>query len=1099
MFNALIRFSLQHRLLVLAAALLLLGIGTYQALRLPIDVLPDLNRPRVTVMTEAPGMASEEVEIRVTAPLETVLNGATGVTAVRGNSTVGLSIITVEFDWGTNIYAARQVVSEKLSLATHRLPEDVKPQMAPISSVMGQIMVLGLWSDGDRPTPRELRTIADWEVRKQLLAVGGVAEVFVMGGERIQYQALVRPPDLVRYGVTLQEVEKALHASSENVTGGYLTSQGSDEFLVRSIGQVSAPEDLENLVVKARAPNPVLLKHVADVREGFQVKRGDSAAFIRGEDGKFSGGPAVVLTIEKQPEMDSRKLTEEIVRVLGELEQSLKDKYPDLRMVPLYQQRNYIDLAVDNVIEALWIGGLLVVVVLVLFLMNVRTTCITLLAIPLSLLSTALVFAWFGLSINTMTLGGLAVAIGELVDDAIVDVENIFRRLRENRRQGSPTSSIRVVYDASREIRNSVVFSTFIVVLVFLPLFWLGGMEGRLFAPLGVAYIVSILCSLVVSLTVTPVLAYWLLPSTSGRAAGRDGPLLRGLKSLAGGAIGLSLRFPRAVLATAGLAAVVAGIQFFMLRREFTPPFNEGALQLNVNLLPGKSLESSIAVAQALERRLQQIDGIQTIVRKTGRAELDEHAVPVNTTEFILTLAPGTWRQQARILRDVKETIDENKGPTADKNLPGAVGFSDQPLQHLLAHLKSGSNAQIAVKLKGDDLVELRARAKRIEMAIEHVPGVGRLRTEPIQADVPQLRIELDREQLAFCGLTPQSVNEVIETAMRGHVVAEMVRTISEGQGAARQRVFEVVLQLDPSYREDLDAIRRLSVQLPSGGSVPLEAIARVNRNARGPNQIDHEGGRRQVMVQCNPHQRGVVEVKQDIERALAPIQDALEADGYQLSIEGLFKSEEEASRKIAWLSLVSLLGIFLVLFTMFRSANLALQVMAALPMALIGAVVAMVLTGQARTIPTLVGLISLCGIASRNGILLLDHYLHLVKYEGETWSRQMIVRAGQERVAPVMMTALTAALGLLPLTLAAGQPGKELLYPIATVIVGGLFTSTLLEFFVRPALFWTFGRKAAARTVLQGDTDRAALDGADDRATALSTPSLENEEMCRA
>jgi len=1068
-FNAIIRFSLQHRLLVFVAALLLLGVGTYQAKQLPIDVLPDLNRPRVTVMTEAAGMATEEVEMRVTTPLETVLNGATGVLAVRGNSTVGLSVITVEFDWGTNVYAARQIVGEKLTLAAHRLPEDVKPQMAPISSVMGQIMILGLWSECDDPSPRELRTVADWEIRKQLLSISGVAEVFVMGGQRAQYHALIRPDDLLKFGVMLAEVEKALRDSSQNVTGGYLTNQGAEEFLVRSIGQLNDIRDLENLVVKPRPQNSILLKHVADVREGFQVKRGDAAAFVREPDGKFAGGPAVILTIEKQPEKDSRALTAEIHRSLRELEESLHTRYPGVRIVSLYEQRSYINLAIENVIEALWVGGLLVVVVLVVFLMNLRTTCITLMAIPLSLAMTALVFAWFGLSINTMTLGGLAVAIGELVDDAIVDVENIFRRLRQNRGLANPRSTIRVVYDASREIRNSVVFSTLIVVLVFFPLFWLSGMEGRLFTPLGIAYIVSILCSLLVSLTITPVLSYWLLPGIPATATTRDGPVLRELKATAGWAIRISLACPRAVLTTATVTACAAVCTLFLLRRDFTPPFNEGALQVNVNLLPGKSLESSVAVARALEQRLQQVEGVETIIRKTGRAELDEHAVPVNTTEFILTLARDQWRRQSRILDEVKAIIDK-------RNLPGTAAFCDQPLQHLLAHLRTGSNAQIAVKLKGDDLVELRRRAKQIETAIQEIRGVGNLRTEPIQADVPQLRIELDRDRLTTYGLTPRAVNELVETAMRGRVVNEV--TQSQATGAARQRTVEVLLQLAPSQREDLDALRRLTIPLPAGDAVPLREIATIEPKARGPNQIDHEAGRRQVIVQSNPQNRGVVEVKNEIESRLRPMWPQLEAGGYELALEGLFKSEEEASRKIAILSCVSLLGIFLVLYTMFGSANLSLQVMSALPMALIGAVAAMVITGQDRTIPTLVGLISLCGIASRNGILLLDHYLHLIRYEGESWSKEMIVRAGQERVAPVMMTALTAALGLVPLAMAAGQPGKELLYPIATVVIGGLLTSTLLEFFVRPALFWTFGQGAVDRLMHEHDSELAALDG---------------------
>lgn len=1065
MFNALIRFSLKNRLLVFVGALVLMAVGGYEASRLPIDVLPDLNRPRVTIMTEASGMAAEEVEMRVTTPLETVLNGATGVAAVRSNSTVGLSIITVEFNWGADVYVARQIVGERLSLAEHRLPRDVKPQMAPISSVMGQMMILGLWSDSAQPNARELRSIADWEVRKQLLAINGVAEVFAMGGERAQYQALIRPDDLLKYGVTLEEIELALQSSSENVTGGYLTSQGADEFLVRSLGRVTDPKSLENLVVKARSPNSVLLKHVADVKEGYQVKRGDSAAFFREKNEKFSGGPAVVLTVEKQPEKDSRALTQAVLDRLREMETSLRERYPSIRIASLYEQRSYIDLAIANVLEALWLGGVLVVVVLVLFLMNLRTTCITLTAIPLSLVMTSIVFAWFGFSINTMTLGGLAVAIGELVDDAIVDVENIFRRLREERNQAKPRPAIRVVFEASCEIRNSIVFSTMIVALVFLPLFWLSGMEGRLFTPLGIAYIVSILCSLLVSLTITPVLAYWLLPRAAHRAAGRDGWILRGLKATAGVAIRLSLRFPKTVLSGAAAAAVVAATAFMFLPRSFTPPFNEGALQVNVNLLPGRSLESSLAMARAIERQFQSIDGVQTIVRKTGRAELDEHAVPVNTTEFILTLDPTRWTQQQRIIAEVRKILAD---------LPGTAGYCDQPIQHLLAHLRSGSNAQIAVKIKGDDLIELRTRAKRVENAVAEVPGVGTLRTEPIQSDVPQLRIELDRDQLALFGLTPRAVNQFIETAMRGRVVAEVMQ--AAGGSAAGLRVLDVVLQLSPDYRESIEAIRRMAIHLPGGGVVPLETLGNLNRDARGPSQIDHEAGRRQVIVQANPPSRSTVEVEADIERQLKPLMPELESGGCAVSFDGLFRSEEEASRNIAILSAVALLGIFLVLHTMFRSANLALQVMAALPAAIIGAVVAMIITGQDRTIPTLVGLISLCGIATRNGILLIDHYLHLVRFEGETWSHEMLVRAGQERVAPVMMTALTAAFGLAPLTLAAGQPGKELLYPIATVVVGGLFTSTLLEFFVRPALFWQFGRGAAQRVVASSQSESPLL-----------------------
>ncbi len=1135
MFNYLIRFSLRHRLSVVAAAALLMVFGGYQIFRLPVDVLPNLNRPRVAVMTESPGLAPEEVETLVTMPLESVLNGATGVLAVRSTSTVGLSMITVEFDWGTDVYEARQIVGERLALASTHLPRGITPQMTPISSVMGQIMVLGLYSrpseetllfgfdfqgeledlfeettpgrqlrhefaahekplstkarirpgttDGrwllvdptvdrwcelvsrkgkvevhETTSPMALRTIADWEIRKQLLTIGGVAEVFVMGGDRKQFQVSVLPDALQKYGVTLHEVEEALRKSNENVTGGYLSEQGSDEYLVRALGRIESIEDLKILVVKPLAENSVLLQHVARIEEAAQVKRGDSAAYVREPDGSFSGGPAVILTVEKQPNMGTGELTEAIHKRLKEIKADLK---PDIRVVSLYQQQDFIDLAISNVIEALWIGGLLVVIILFLFLVNVRATVITLVAMPLSIVVTCLVFARFGLSINTMTLGGLAVAIGELVDDAIVDVENIFRRLRENARSESPRSAIRVIYEASCEIRNSIVFGTFIVCLVFLPLFSLGGIEGRLFAPLGVAYIVSILSSLAISLTVTPVLAYWLLPGIAARRKSQEGLLMQVMKKLAGGTIRFSLAFPKMVITMAMLVVVLSVGVFFALDREFMPAFNEGAVQLNVDLMPGKSLDTSVAIAGRVAEELQQVEGVRAIVRKTGRAELDEHAIPVNTTEFICSLDSDSPRSQKEIAQDLDAII-------AAENIPGTAAFSDQPLQHLIAHLRSGSRAKIAIKLKGDRLDVLRTRAGRIVSAIEDVEDTGRIRIDPIQVDVPQLRIELDRMELAQAGLTPSDVTELIETAMHGRVVTEVMRD---------QRIVDVTVRMDQSYRESIEALRHLVIRVPSGGTVPLESVATIDRSARGPARIDHEAGRRQVIVQANPRERGAVEVKDDIERSLAPIRDELTEGNYELTISGLFESEQEAAFWIGWLSVLSLIGIFIVLYTMFRSANLALQVMCALPMALIGAVAAISITGQDRTIPCLVGLISLCGIASRNGILLLDHYMHLVRYEGETWSREMLIRAGRDRVAPVLMTALTSALGLVPLILASGEPGKEILYPIATVVVGGLITSTMMEFLVRPALFWTFGRQAAQAALQRRKAEKTALE----------------------
>jgi CzcA family heavy metal efflux pump len=1038
MLNAIIRFALHHRLLVIAAAILVLGCGGWQLYHLPIDVFPDLNRPRVTVMTEVPGMAPEEVEALITFPLEAALNGATGVQAVRSSSGVGISVVNVEFNWGTDIYIDRQIVAEKLSLVADRMPEGVKPQLAPISSIMGQIMIVGLWSEGNQTSPLEIRTLADWVVRQRLLTIPGVSQVFAMGGGRKQFQVLVNPDSMLSFGVSLHEIESAVQKSNSNVTGGYLDGQGPNEFLVRSLGRIQSVDDLRKVVVKIRAGRPVLLAQVANVVEGPEVKRGDSSAFVRQGDGKFSGGPCVILTVNKQPGTDTRQLTGHVTAALEELKASLP---ADIRMAPeLYQQKMFIDLAIDNVIAALRDGGVLVAVILFIFLLNFRTTFITLTAIPLSIVVTGLVFKWFGMSINTMTLGGLAVAIGELVDDAIVDVENIFRRLRENKHSVSPKPALLVVFQASAEIRNSIVFSTLIIVLVFIPLFALSGMEGRLFTPLGVAYIVSILASLVVSLTVTPVLSYWLLPNSRVTHREKESFVLRALKWLAAKVIGLSLRMPKPVLIAALAAVAVSGIAMLRMQSDFMPPFDEGVAQLNVLLPPGTSLQRSKEVAEMVERRLQKIPGVEGFVARTGRAELDEHIIGVNMTEFIISFDPKSGRSRDEVLDDVREAMAD---------IPGIVTSVEQPLAHLISAMLSGVQAQVAIKLYGDDLDTLRAKVKQMQTIVGGVPGVKDLVPEP-QISIPQLRIELNRDQLARYGLKSDDVNAFIETAMHGKVVSEVL------QG---QRTFDLFVRLDDRYRENLEAVSRLSLDLPEGGTTPLSSVAAIYQ-AGGPNTINREQVRRRIVLQCNTAGRGLVDVVRDIQTRLKPVQDSLPT-GYFVEYGGQFQSQQTASRMIGVLFMLSLAGMFLVLFTMFRSVNFALQVMAALPMAFIGAVGAILWTGQTLTIASMVGFISLCGIATRNGILLLDHYLHLVKFEGETWSRRMIVRAGQERLAPVLMTALTAGIGLVPLAMAAGQPGKEILYPVATVIIGGLISSTLLEFFVRPALFWTIGRKA--------------------------------------
>ena len=1199
--NGIIRFALLNRMLVAALATFVLLYGGWQIYQLPIDVFPDLNRPRVVVMTEAPGLAPEEVETLITFPLETALNGATGVQAVRTSSGVGISVVYVEFDWGTDIYNDRQIVAERLALASTQLPEGVKPQLAPISSIMGQIVIAGMysqpttdtlaftfggdvtgplnsevlpdslrqsfdtnnvflsdqalvkvqqferqWSLFDSDTgrsftlvqsghelqvhrttsPMEMRTLADWVVRRQLLTIPGVSQVFVMGGERKQFQVLVNPDLLLRYGVTLHEVEVALQRSNQNATGGYLDEQGPNEYLVRALGRIQTLRQLEDVVVKHRDGRSINLGQVARVVEGPQVKRGDSSAYVRQGNAKFAGGPAVVLTVNKQPGADTRGVNDQIVEMVAKLQERLPT---DVSIEPgLYQQKAFIDLAIENVGEALLDGSILVVIILFLFLLNFRTTFITLTAIPLSIVTTGLVFVAFGLSINTMTLGGLAVAIGELVDDAIVDVENIFRRLRENRHSSNPKPPLLVVFQASVEIRNSIVFGTMIVVLVFIPIFALGGMEGRLFTPLGIAYIVSILSSLLVSLTVTPVLSYWLLdvrrtwpwilafisPLVTGTLSlaflhgwwttlslpfepfgfakswltpelfyhvafalgtaplvwiavrvlerlvqrlsshNQEGLLLRFLKWIAGFAIRASLRASLPILLLALLAIGVAGLAVWRLESDFLPPFDEGAVQVNVLMPPGTSLKKSNEVATIVDQRLQELDDIQTLVRRTGRAELDEHAEGVNVSEIVVSVDPHSTGNREQVLDDIRDILAD---------IPGIVVSVEQPLAHLISHMLSGVKAQVAIKLYGDDLDFLRRKAAEMKAAIAGVEGIKGLQVEP-QVTIPQMRIEIEGYQLKQYGLTRGDVTDFIETAMNGRVVSEVL----VGQGK-----FDLMVRLDESYREDLEALRRLTIHLPGGGRTKLGTVARIYRGG-GPNTINRENVRRRIVLQCNVGERGLVDVVQDIKQRLEPIEASL-PESYFVEYGGQFESQQSASRTIGVLFAISLVGMFLVLYSMFHSANLALQVMVALPMAFIGSVAALYLTGQTLTVAAMVGFISLCGIASRNGILLINHYLHLVQYEGETWTRDMIVRAGQERLAPVLMTALTSGIGLVPLAMAAGEPGKEILYPVATVIIGGLISSTILEFLVRPALFWRLGVGSAGR-VIESERERVEL-----------------------
>lgn len=1099
MLDKIIQFSLNHRLIVLALAAIMLGVGAWQTTTLPIDVFPNLNRPRVVVMTEAPGMAPEEVEALITFPLETAFNGASGVEAVRSSSGIGLSVIYVEFGWETDIYNDRQIVNERLQLASENLPNGVKPTLAPISSIMGQILMYGMWSEGDVTEPMEVRTLADWVVRQRLLTIPGVSQVFTMGGGRMQYQVLVDPDALRTFGLTMDDVHEAVGDSNLNATGGYLDERGANELLVRGLGRITSLNDLREITITMREGRPITLADIARVVEGPQVMRGDSSTFMRMESGEVEGGPAVVLTINKQPGSDTRAVDTAIAKALEELKISLPK---DIRLANVYSQRSFIDRAIENVVEALADGGVLVLVILFLFLLNFRTTFITLTAIPLSIIATACVFAALGLSINTMTLGGLAVAIGELVDDAIVDVENIFRRLKENRNSENPRPVLRVVYDASIEVRSSVVYGTAIVVLVFIPLFALEGMEGKLFVPLAMGYVVSLIASLGVSLTVTPILAslllsgkkfwrfivpvlafgiagltvYWVVPRAIhilhlpialpgeqlwwtivltpaiwftlvvvermlGGEEAEEGRLLEGLKGIAGLAIGFSTRFAAPVLGVAGVLMVFSIIAVIQLESDFLPPFNEGAVQVNALLAPGTSLATSNEIGETVQELLMKIDSVKSVARKTGRAELDEHAEGVNVTELFLEMADGANREKT--IETIRETMED---------IPGVVSSTEQPLAHLISHMISGVKAQIGIKLFGDDLDVLRNKAEEMKQRISTVEGLTDVVIEQ-QTNIPQLRIELNRSALKQNGLRPANVMELVETAMNGTVVSQVL---------LGQRTFDLMVRMDEPYREDVSKLRRLAVPLPSGGTAPLDSVANIYESG-GPNMIKREQVRRRIVLQANVSERGVVDVVGDIKVKLAEMELP---PGYFIEYGGQFESQQSASRRLLVLSGIALLGMFLVLFTLFGNVNFSLQVLVALPTAFIGAVAALVITDQNLTVAAMVGFISLCGIASRNGILLLNHYIHLVEHEGESWTREMVKRAGQERMAPVLMTALTSGIGLLPLALAAGEPGKEILYPIATVIVGGLLTSTLAEFFVRPALFWTIGQGAGKRIV---------------------------------
>jgi CzcA family heavy metal efflux pump len=1023
MLGRLIAWSLANRLFVVAFSALLLVYGGWTLSRLPVDVFPDLNRPTVAVMTEAQGLAPEEVESLVTFPLESALNGATGVERVRSTSAVGLSIVWVEFGWEIPIFTARQIVSEKLASVKEQLPEGMEPVMTPISSIMGEIMLLGVTSRTGQLSPMALRTLADWRLRPRLMSLPGVSQVTVIGGEVRQVQILADPYRLQARQVTLQELADAVEAANMNTSGGFLEAGGQEQ-LVRNLGRSPDLEALARTVVSENEGRAVLVRDVARVTLGPRPRRGDASV---------EAHPAVILSIQKQPDANTVELTARIKTSLTELERNLP---PDVKLVPLFQQSSFIEAAVANVEEALRDGAIMVAIVLFLFLLNLRTTAITLTAIPLSFVVAGLTMKAMGFSVNTMTLGGLAVAIGELVDDAVVDVENVYRRLRENKALEQPRPVLEVVYEASSEIRSSIVYSTILIALVFLPLFFLQGMEGRLFAPLGVAYVVALLASLVVSLTVTPALcSYLLAPSTEARP---DSPLVRWLKAIQEFVLRRTLVHPWLTLGLVALLFGAALFGFFQLGREFLPPFNEGTLTLTLVAEPGTSLEESNRIGRAAERLILSIPEVTGVGRRTGRAELDEHAEGVHYSEVDVDLAPGRSRQE--ILGDIRRQL---------ASLPGVEINLGQPISHRLDHILSGVRAQIAVKIFGPDLAELRRLASELRDRMAAVPGVVDLSIEK-QVLIPQLVIEQKPGAAATLGVRSGDLARSLELALAGRTVGQIL----EGQ-----RVFDLVVRLDEPFRDRADAIREVLVDTPSGPQ-PLEAFAEV-KAARGPNQVSRENATRRIVVSANVAERDLGSVVADIKRSAA---DLKLPEGYFLEFGGQFESQQSASRTLGLLSLLSLVAIFLVLYQHFRMVRLVLMIMVAVPLALIGGVAGVYLAGQDLSVASLIGFITLCGIASRNEIMRLSHYLHLLRYEGEEFGVHLVLRGSSERLVPVLMTALTAMLALLPLALAAGEPGKEILHPVALVILCGLAVSTLLDTVVTPILFYLFGRPVADR-----------------------------------
>jgi len=1024
MLNKIIQWSIKNRLIVLVFAAALLVYGGVLAVRAPVDVFPDLTAPTVTILTESHGMAPEEVESLVSLPIESSMNGTAGVFRVRSNSAAGISIVFVEFNLGTDIYRARQLVTEKL--AQVRLPRGIRaPVLGPIASTMGEIMLISITST--KTSSMDLRSLADWVVRPRLLGVAGVAQVMIIGGDTKQFQVLVDPAKLRDFGLSLRQVMDAVGGSNVNSSGGFL-ERPTEEYLIRARGRVNSIEDLANSVITVRNGTPILVKNIAAVQLGPALKRGD---------GSFNMHADVVATIQKQPNANTIEVTKQVEAALAGLRATLPD---DVTVeTKAFQQAAFIERAIDNVQRALEEGGILVALVLFLFLWNFRTTVISLTAIPLSLITAIIAMSYFGIGINTMTLGGLAIAIGELVDDAIIDVENVFRRLKQNANVGFVEAPETVIYKASSEIRNSIVFATLIIVLVFLPLFNLGGFEGRMFAPLAFAYITSIAASLLVALTVTPALCYYLLGRSTLLREQKDSWLVTWLKARYATTLEWTLEHPFQIISGSIALLIVAVMMFPLMGREFLPAFNEGALNINITLPPGTSLQESNRIGRTVEEALHRTPEVVSTTRRTGRAELDEHAAGVNMSEIEVVTRPSD-RPHTAVMEEVRQNMAQ---------IPGVVSEVGQPISHRIDHLLSGTRAQIAIKLFGPDLVTLRNKGEEIRKTLENVPGLVDLMLEP-QTGVPQVQINLDRRAAGALGLRADQLAETVDVAFNGEAVSQVLED---------QRTYDLVVRFDDASRQSVESIASTLIDTPAGAKVPISQVAEV-RVDQGPNTINRENVQRRIIVQANVSNRDLGSVIDEIRKKVA--RDVPMPEGYFVQYGGQFEAQEAASRQITIMSVVAIAGIFLLLYLALGSGRLALLVMANLPLALIGGVVMVFVSGGTLSIASLIGFITLFGIATRNGIMLITHYQHLIKEEGVPF-RQSIIQGSMERLSPILMTALVTGVGLIPLAMGVGQPGKEIQQPMAVVILGGIVTSTFLNMIVIPALYLKYGRKAIA------------------------------------